>query len=66
VVVPVLRGNWVAVAALILLFGALVRTLAAARADRTRPGRLTAMLARARGPDRLHASGDPSTHGAGR
>jgi arabinofuranan 3-O-arabinosyltransferase len=61
-----IAAHWVTVAALILLFGALLRTLAAARGDRTGPGRLTAMLARARGPERLHASGDPSTHGAGR
>jgi arabinofuranan 3-O-arabinosyltransferase len=61
-----MAAHWVTVAALILLFGALLRTLTAGRADRSRPGRLTAMLARARGPERLHASGDPSTHRAGR
>jgi hypothetical protein len=60
-----IAAHWVTVAALILLFGALLRTLAAARGHRIRAGRPTAILARARGPERLHASGDPSTHGAG-
>ena len=59
-------AHWVTVAALILLFGALLRTLVAARCDRLRPDRTTAMLARSHGPERLHTPGDRPTHGAGR
>jgi arabinofuranan 3-O-arabinosyltransferase len=59
-------AHWVTVAALILLFGALLRTLVAARGDRLRPDRTAAMLARSHAPERLHAPGDRPTHGAGR
>jgi hypothetical protein len=61
-----IAAHWVAVAALIALLAALLRTLAAARVDRGRPGRGAAMLARARGRERLHPPGDPPADGARR
>ena len=55
-------AHWVVVGALVLLGTALIQTLAAARREtRPRSGR-TAMLARARGRERLHAPGTPPAH----
>ena len=61
-----IAAHWVAVAGLIALLAALLRTLAGARPDRGRPGRRAAMLARARGRERLHTPGDPPPDGARR
>ena len=61
-----IAAHWVAVAGLIALLAALLRTLADARPDRGRPGRGAAMLARARGRERLHTPGDPPADGARR
>ena len=61
-----IAAHWVAVAGLIALLAALLRTLADARPDHGRPGRGAAMLARARGGERLHTPGDPPADGARR
>jgi uncharacterized membrane protein len=61
-----IAAHWVAVAGLIVLLAALLRTLTGARPDRGRPGRGAAMLARARGRERLHTPGDPPADSARR